>query len=228
MPVRRKSGGKRKNRRIGFALIFAGCSILLLLLWGRLFPLIREMAAAEAENAVTQAINDVLADLIRSGELDYDKLIHLEKDDTGGVTAVYADMGRISLLRGEITRAVMREILDRDRVELRLPMGNLLGVAVLSGSGPALRLRILAVESIRTDLSSRFTAAGINQTLHQIRVEMQVSVRVLVPGGFASGSVTARLPVAETLIMGRVPESYTYFEGSEQWDEPLERFDILN
>ena len=41
-----------------------------------------------------------------------------------------------------------------------------------------------------------------------------------------TGRVDTRVPVAETLIVGRVPESYTYFEGSDSWDEPLEQFDI--
>ena len=219
---------KRRRTKAGLVFILVGCLILGFLYWRRSAPLIKEMAAAEAENAVTLAINRVVADMLRSGELDYERLIHLEKDESGGVTAAYANMGEISLIRGELVRAVVSELMDRDRVELRLPLGNLLGISLLSGSGPGLKLRILAVEHIQADLSSRFTAAGINQTLHQIRVEMQVSVRVLVPGGFTSGEVTARLPVAETLIVGRVPESDTYFEGSENWDEPLEQFDILN
>ena len=217
-----------RNRRkgIGVGLILLGLLILLLLLWSRLGPLIWELAAAEAENAVTLAINRVLGEMLERGELEYDDLIRLEKDETGAVTAAYANMGRITRIRAEIAREVAAEIMDRDRVELRLPVGSLLGMAVLSGSGPGLPLRILSVERIQADLSSRFTAAGINQTLHQIRVELQVSVRVLAPGGFTSGTVSACLPVAETLIVGRVPDSYTYFEGSEQWDEPLERFDI--
>ena len=217
---------RKKQKGIGVGLILLGLLILLVLLWSRLGPLIREMAAAEAENAVTLAINRVLGDMLERGELEYDDLIRLEKDENGAVTAAYANMGRITRLRAEIAGAVAAEVMSRDRVELRLPLGNLMGIALLSGSGPGLPLRILAVERIQADLSSRFTEAGINQTLHQIRVELQVSVRVLVPGGFTSGTVSARLPVAETLIVGRVPDSYTYFEGSEQWDEPLERFDI--
>ncbi len=217
---------RRRRKGIGIGLILLGLLILLMLLLGRVSPIIREMAAAEAENAVTLAINRVLGDMLERGELEYEDLIRLEKDETGAVTAAYANMGRITRLRAEIARTVAEEVLERDRVELRLPMGNLLGISLLSGSGPDLPLRILSVERIQADLSSRFTATGINQTLHQIRVELLVSVRVLVPGGFTTGTVSARLPVAETLIVGRVPDSYTYFEGSEQWDEPLERFDI--
>lgn len=218
--------GKRRRKLAGCGLILLGLGVLALLLWNRLSPLIREMGKAEAENAVTLAINRVLSEMLVSGKLDYSDLVRLETDESGAVTAVYANMGRINLIRAEITGSVLREILDKDSVELSLPLGNLLGSALFSGRGPGLPMRILSVEDIKADLSSRFTSAGINQTLHQIRVELFVTVRVLVPGGLTSGTVSARIPVAETLLLGRVPDSYTYFEGSENWDEPLEQFDI--
>ena len=215
-----------RRRRIGIGLILLGCMIFILLLWSRLSPLIREMGRAEAENAVNLAINRILSDMLLSGELDYSDLIHCQTDENGAVTAIYADMGRINMLRAEIAEAVLREIMGKNSVELRLPAGNLFGSPLLSGRGPGLPVRILSVDSIKADMSSRFTSAGINQTLHQIRVELAVSIWILVPGGLTSGSVSARIPVAETLLLGRVPDSYTYFEGSENWDEPLEQFDI--
>lgn len=217
---------RRRKRFAGFGLILLGIMAFALLLWHRVMPLAREMGAAEAENAVTLAINRVLSEMILTEELDYSDLMRLEKDESGAVTAVYANMGRINLLKAEIAGAVLREILDKDSVELRLPLGNLLGGTLFSGRGPGLPMRILSVESIKADLSSRFTSAGINQTLHQIRVELLVTVRIAAPGGLASSTVSTRVPVAETLLLGRVPESYTYFEGSEDWDEPLEQFDI--
>ena len=184
------AAGRPKGRRIrfGFGLILLGSAVLSLLLWRRLAPLIREMGSAEAENAVTLAINRVLSEKLISGELDYSNLVHWETDESGAVTAVAANMGRINLLRAEIAGAVLREIMDKNTVELRLPVGNLRGNTLFSGRGPGLPLRILSVESIKADMSSRFTSAGINQTLHQIRVELAVSVRVLVPGGMTIGS----------------------------------------
>ena len=207
-------------------LILLGCAVFALLLRQRVIPVIREMGKAEAENAVTLAINRVLSEMLLSGELDYSALVHLETDGSGAVSAVYADMGRINLVRAKIAESVLREIMEKESTELSLPLGSLFGDTLFSGMGPKLPVRILAVEAIKADLSSRFTSAGINQTLHQIRVELLVTLRVMVPGGLAEGNVSARVPVAETLLLGRVPDSYTYFEGSENWDEPLEQFDI--
>ncbi len=217
---------QRRRRRAGIGFILLGCMVFLFVIWNRLLPRIRELGAAQAENAVTLAINRVLSEILLSGEVDYADLIRMETDESGIVTAVYANMGRINLLRARITSAVIQEILSIDSVDLRIPMGSLIGSTLLSGRGPELPIRILSVERIKADLSSRFTSTGINQTLHQIRVELQVTVLVLVPGGLASGIVSARIPMAETLLLGRVPDSYTYFEDSENWDEPLEQFDI--
>ncbi len=217
---------QRRRRRAGIGFILLGCMVFLFVIWNSLLPRIRELGAAQAENAVTLAINRVLSEILLSGEVDYADLIRMETDESGIVTAVYANMGRINLLRARITSAVIQEILSIDSVDLRIPMGSLIGSTLLSGRGPELPIRILSVERIKADLSSRFTSTGINQTLHQIRVELQVTVLVLVPGGLASGIVSARIPMAETLLLGRVPDSYTYFEDSENWDEPLEQFDI--
>lgn len=218
--------GRRRKRTTGITLILLGCALFALLLRQRVIPVIREMGKAEAENAVTLAINRVLSEMLLSGELDYSALVHLETDGSGAVSAVYADMGRINLVRAKIAESVLREIMEKESTELSLPLGSLFGDTLFSGMGPKLPVRILAVEAIKADLSSRFTSAGINQTLHQIRVELLVTLRVMVPGGLAEGNVSARVPVAETLLLGRVPDSYTYFEGSENWDEPLEQFDI--
>ena len=49
-----------------------------------------------------------------------------------------------------------------------------------------------------------------------------------VPAGTVETAVYVSVPIAETVIVGRVPDSYTSFEGDEKWDESLERFDILN
>ena len=32
----------------------------------------------------------------------------------------------------------------------------------------------------------------------------------------------------ETVIVGEVPETYTYFERDENWDDNLERYDITS
>ena len=46
------------------------------------------------------------------------------------------------------------------------------------------------------------------------------------PGRNAYSEVSAEVAVAETVIIGAVPDTFTYFEGDEKWDESLEQYDI--
>ena len=77
-------------------------------------------------------------------------------------------------------------------------------------------------------LRSSFTDAGINQTLHRLLLELSAELRVLIPAGTVTARVYTDVTLAETLIVGRVPDSYMYFESSDRWDDPLEQYDILN
>ena len=223
MPVPHKG---IQRRLAGLGLILLGLGLLGLAAWRGFSPLVRDLAAAEARNRVTAAVNEIVADMLREGGFGYDRLVRLERDESGAVTAVHADMAEVNRVRAELVTALADRLASGERLELGLPLGSVLGASLFSGLGPELPLRILSVNRMEADLTSRFTASGINQTLHQIRAEVRVEVRVLTPGGTVTGRVDTRVPVAETLIVGRVPESYTYFEGSDSWDEPLEQFDI--
>lgn len=218
---------RRRRRRAGLLLILAGLALLGWLAWRQLDPLVRSIAVTKAQNAVTVAVNNAVADKILAGELDYASIIHLEKDESGLVTALTTDMAHINRLKAALTGAIIAEISREDLTDLSVPLGNLLGGKLLSGRGPGVPIQIISVSRADTALTSRFSAAGINQTLHQIQVAVSVEVIVLIPGDTVSTQMETQVTVAETVLIGRVPDSYMYFENDENWDNALEQYDIL-
>lgn len=220
--------GKKKKRII--KLIITGVLIIALAVYlsGKIRPLMVSMAAAEVKNAVTTAINEAVKEKMMSGDFDYMSLITLEKDDSGQITALVANMVHINALQAEITNKIIQRIREERTSHLSIPIGNIIGGSLLSGRGPSIGIRILSVSSASSRFINGFATSGINQTRHQIILEAQVSVSVLVPGAVTTVPVTTQLLIAESVIIGRVPESYMYFEGSENWDENLEKFDILH
>ncbi len=223
-------GGRRlsKGRRvvIGLLLIAAALFFLTVGTWRRLTPLVHDMALASVKNAVTAAVNNSIAAKLSNGELDYTDIVHLDKDSEGKVTALMTDMGRINILKAEITKAIVEQLSATRRSELSIPIGNVIGGNLLSGRGPRIPVRIISVASANTEFKNSFASAGINQTRHRIIIEVDITVGVLIPGEKTSASVSTELTVAETVIVGGVPDSYTYFEGDEDWDDSLEQYDI--
>ena len=50
--------------------------------------------------------------------------------------------------------------------------------------------------------------AGINQTNHQINLEVIVDIDILIPWGTESAQVVSEVMIADTVIVGKVPDTY--------------------
>lgn len=218
----------RRRFLLGLLLILVALLLMFFSTLHRLTPIIHDMALASVKNAVTAAVNNAIGEKLSSGELEYTDLVRLEKDNDGRVTALMTDMSSINMLKADLTRAIVDQISKTRRNELSVPIGNLIGGNLLSGRGPRIPVRIISVAYAGTEFKNAFESTGINQTRHRIIIEANVTVAVLIPNLKTSTSIKTEVTVAETVIVGSVPDSYTYFESDTKWDENLEQFDILN
>ena len=67
--------------------------------------------------------------------------------------------------------------------------------------------------NLDTELKSEFVAAGINQTLHKIYLEIKCNVVILTPFETMEEQIVNQVLLAEGLIVGEVPNSYYNLEG---------------
>ena len=68
---------------------------------------------------------------------------------------------------------------------------------------------------MKSSFESEFRSAGINQTLHRIKLCLTATVRVILPGHSQSLIVSAEAPIAENIIVGDVPQAYTNVANEE-------------
>ena len=183
-----------------------GCAAVL-----HMRPIIVSLATARVSNAVNRIVVDAVRDAIDSGRVDYNVLIHLEKDETGRVAALESNMAAFNRLRSQIADEILRRLSEVSTSELSIPVGTLTGSTLLAGRGPCIRVRMQAVGSASAAFRNQFTAAGINQTRHQIFLDVDVYMSILLPGMKTSTRVSNEIAVAETVIVGGVPDTYTYF-----------------
>ena len=191
-------------------------------------PIIVSLATARVSNAVNRIVVDAVRDAIDSGQVNYDVLIHLEKDETGRVAALESNMAAFNRLRSQIAGEILRRLSEVSTSELSIPVGTLTGSTLLAGRGPCIRVRMQAVGSADASLRNAFSAAGINQTKHQIILTVDVSVSVLLPGFRTATKVSNSFIVAETVIVGSVPQTYTYFSTTEDKIEDYADEYIMN
>lgn len=208
---RRRNRGRIKLILAAFLIgVVVCCGVGLL----QLRPIMDSMATARVSNAVHKAVAQAVTETIASGNYEYHDLITLEKDQNGKITALMSNMTRFNQLQVEVGESVMKKVGSVSDTELAIPLGSLSGNVFLAGRGPDVRIKILSVGSPETAFENNFTDAGINQTKHKIVLNIAVTVRILMPGYTTVTTVNSTLAVAETVIVGEVPETYTYFHSN--------------
>ncbi len=182
--------------------------IVLALLRSRLYPVIRSLAETQVKNTASDLINDAIAEQIAAGNIQYDRIVYFEKDLNGRITALKTNIGEINRLKTDVLNIINDEILSTDESSLGVAIGSLFLPEFLSGKGPKLPVKILVIRNSEADFYSDFSAAGINQTLHKLNMEVFLDVTVLVLGSTAEFTISSHMVVAETVIVGDVPETY--------------------
>ena len=188
---------------------------LALVAMSHLRPILTSLATARVSNTVTRIVNAAVNETVYENNVDYDSLIELEKDNDGRIVAVKSNMMAFNRLQSAVLNNVLERMADVDTRELSIPLGTLTGSPLLAGRGPLLRVRMQSVGSPGAHFENEFSAAGINQTKHQIKLIVDVSVGILLPGFSTGTRVSNDFNVAETVIVGSVPESYTYFHSND-------------
>ena len=211
---RRYRDRKAVARTVGFFLIV---TLLAVLIYASLQmrPLVERMAVTRVENTVNRIVSEAVDEAITSGKLSYDRLISFEKDADGRITAVHSNMAAFNQLQAEILDIVLARIEQVSARELSIPIGSLTGTPLLAGRGPRIRMRRESIGSSSAEFQNQFETGGINQTRHQIILEINVSVSILLPGFTTATKVSSAVTVAETVIVGAVPETYTYFHTTD-------------
>ena len=169
------------------------------------------MALSDATDLITLAINDAINRKMSESDFGYDYFVTLEKDNNGDITAITTNMSRINYFSTEILSDVVHAS-DSGQLNIGIPLGNLLGFNLALGRGPEIPVEIIMLTSSYADFRNEMVSAGINQTKYQLVLEVVVDIDILVPWETISTEVKTETLIAETVIVGEVPETYFNME----------------
>lgn len=191
-----------------FFLLTMALLIFFFLFRSKYYAVITNLAQTQVTNATSDLINDAVAKQIADGQIAYDRIVYFEKDLNGRITALKTNIGEVNTLKTETLNIINEEILESDSSDIGIPIGSLILPEFLSGRGPKIPVQILSVRNSDATFESNFTHAGINQTMHQLNMCVLVDVAVLVLGRTVNFTVSSHVVVAETIIVGDVPDTF--------------------
>jgi len=205
---------RRRQWKLLVALMLALAVWAFVGLRSRLWAVVRSLARTQVTNTASDLINDAILEQIMEGQIQYDRIVYFEKDLDGRITALKTNIGEVNRLKTDILNIINDEILALDNSDIGIPLGSLFFPELLSGKGPSIPVHILSIRNSDANFVSHFSQAGINQTLHQVTMEVSIDVAVLVLGQTNSFTMQSEVIVAETVIVGTVPNTFLQTGGT--------------
>ena len=194
---------------LAFLIAFLGIFIWINI---KMRPLVTGVTKAYAENIVSYVINDLTREKLR--EEDY-SFIDIQKDGEGKVIALNMNAIDANLFRSRIAVALKDRISSMEIKEAKIPLGNFTRQPFLSGLGPKITVRFLMLPSSEIEINESFSSKGINQTIYTVSLDVTTDVSVYIPTMSSSIELKTGIPIAQTVIVGQVPDSYTHVSGVE-------------
>ena len=204
----RKRFKTRYRVLIFFLVIILFCLGIVKYSEARIRPIIISMAEAHARSMGAKVVSEAISEEIEENNISYDDLISFEKDESGKIAALKTDIIMVNRLKSRLSVVILNKLAGMNDINLYIPVGNLVNGEFFSGRGPKIEVIVIPIGSVTTNITNVFTSAGINQTRHQIVLDVYVTVSIIMPFSVESTDIMMSVAIAETIIVGDVPQMY--------------------
>ncbi|HWQ74409.1 MAG TPA: sporulation protein YunB [Syntrophomonas sp.] len=179
-----------------------------------------ELARTQAEKRTMEIVTQAVLDNVVKGT-EYKDVIYVHKDDQGRIVMLQANTVILNQMMAKTTKAVLQEFKSADNGQISIPMGQITSISLLAGSGPRFKVKVIPANQIFVAVDDKFEQAGINQTRHRIYMKVETRIVMAVPFMKEELKVVTTIPMAETIIVGEVPQTYVNFNGSSNMLYPF-------
>lgn len=183
---------------------------LLGILWFRIDAKIRPAAEKaclyECRSMTSQVVAEGVADALNTISTMDLQLPTASYDANGEITGLRADADAVNIVQTVLFEQVNAALEEQKEAEFSVRLGTLTGMYTLADRGVEIPLRYAPRGAATVELSSSFSSAGLNQTVHTLIAEVTVEAGCSIPLYQADTSMTFTYLLAETVIVGDVPQ----------------------
>ena len=207
---------RRRNKKNKIFIVAVAFFVLLIygFIWvdKNIKPTVLAISEVQARKIATQAINEAVKNKIKD-DIKYKDLIFVNFDKDGKVTMMQANTIMMNSIASDVALEVQENVRNVAAKPVKIPIGNALNSQLIKG--PNINITIVPQGTVSVDFTTEFIESGINQTIHKVYLVIITEVRVIVPLASDVIKIVTNIPIAETIIVGDVPESYVFIPKEE-------------
>lgn len=161
-----------------------------------------------AQRITTEAVSGAVERELTKLDLSYGDLVKLSRDKNGSVQSIETDSVKINIIKERITKAAQDEVVKIKHSKMKVPLGAFTGLTLLSNSGPQIPLTFCLTGSFDAHIESSFENAGINQTIHHIKLVVTSKIVTASVDYDKEIVFDTDYELAQSVIVGQIPTTY--------------------
>ena len=205
MKNRRKRTHNHKFRVAVLAIILTAAAFIYIDLCLR--PAVITVAQYHIQSLINKAVNNAIISVMDKTQYSYDDLVEINRNSADEIVSVNYNSLHINKLRSELIKVSIEETQKIPVSYVYIPIGNITSIDILQNKGPKLKFTVTPSSYVEAEVESVFQNTGINQINHQIFINVKVTANALIPNYSTSVYSENKVCVAETVIIGKVPDS---------------------
>ena len=202
---------KRKSHKyllfiLVIIVVFVIFNTILVFFDRKVMPAVVKITEIMANSQTLDIINEESIKILND-DFNYDEIVKIQKDNEGNIILIQADTAKLNAIAAELSTNCNNAFRDMDKSTIKVPLGWMSNRSIFYNLGPSMKVSIEPIGNISTSYESKFESAGINQTRHKIYLNISAKVRLKLPMNNEDIDVTTQIPVSDTIIVGKIPNT---------------------
>ncbi|TDL30853.1 sporulation protein YunB [Jeotgalibacillus sp. S-D1] len=214
----------KKSFFLSFILFVLSTLFSIWLIDKKIEPSIMSIAETKTHNIAIQAINEAVSEEM-SQSIDMDELIILHESESGmGYSFNPKIYNQLDSEAGERIQAFLEngyasaedkkedskkpKSNEKEDIIYYMPLGVTTDNLLLSSLGPKIPIQFETVGNVSTTIKTTMNESGINNTFLEIFLEIDVSMKVIIPSLEKNIEVSNSIKLGDLFLQGNVPEYY--------------------
>ncbi len=170
----------------------------------------------QIELASTQTFKEVINHNVLS-KLDSEKLVNIHYNSNMQISSVIINTKMVNQILSDahiVIDNIFKAHLEEYFQDLEIPIGTLISKSIFSNLGPVIKIPITPVGAYHLDILTTTTPYGINNSLIEVFLDINVDIEALIPLQKKSFPCNTKIVILSQVIQGEIPKYY-YSSGNE-------------
>lgn len=195
---------------IFFMVLFAVIFLFIWLMEQQLQPILMTIAKTEIKKMAQDAMLAGVQEVEEKMQDDLNQVMAIEQDQQGKISYIRFHPRIQAQIYNKVTESISKNLKKLEEKKVRITIGQIFESKVFAEWGPDISIQMWPKGASQVNFVPKLESQGINMVMVTLYIHVHTEMGMVVPFTEKTFPVDFQYPIAQTLVVGDVPQYYFY------------------